>query len=216
MVSVKLSAQDLFRAAYENRYTWDQDFPGYTADVTYKQGDRCFTGRIEVSAKLKTEVLEIEDEEARQAIQEQLQEIAIHRVRRSFEDTHGKNVFSYGETDETGAVEIFVGGKSQGDHYKVRNNEVCKVHRHIHGIVVTINTFASQDTGEGYLPMHYDSIYHDPQTGEKKSEQIQFEDAYEKAGNYFVLSHRIIRTEIAGEPHTQEYVFSNLQPLPTA
>jgi len=26
-------ARDLFRAAYENRYTWDSDFPGYVADV---------------------------------------------------------------------------------------------------------------------------------------------------------------------------------------
>ncbi|MGB5592975.1 MAG: DUF3386 family protein [Crocosphaera sp.] len=31
-----MDPRDLFRAAYENRYTWDQNFPGYTADVTFK------------------------------------------------------------------------------------------------------------------------------------------------------------------------------------
>ena len=28
-----------FRAAYENRYTWDSDFPGYTTKLELKQGD---------------------------------------------------------------------------------------------------------------------------------------------------------------------------------
>ncbi|MGF1672084.1 MAG: DUF3386 family protein, partial [Rivularia sp. (in: cyanobacteria)] len=27
------TAQDLFQTAYENRYTWDEDFPGYSAKV---------------------------------------------------------------------------------------------------------------------------------------------------------------------------------------
>ena len=29
-----------FKAAYENRYTWDKAFPGYTADVTYTHNDQ--------------------------------------------------------------------------------------------------------------------------------------------------------------------------------
>jgi hypothetical protein len=34
------SARELFQAAYENRYTWDANFPGYTATVELKEGDR--------------------------------------------------------------------------------------------------------------------------------------------------------------------------------
>ncbi|MBE9070594.1 DUF3386 family protein, partial [Leptolyngbya cf. ectocarpi LEGE 11479] len=33
MTAVQLSARDIMRAAYENRYTWDSNFPGYTTDV---------------------------------------------------------------------------------------------------------------------------------------------------------------------------------------
>lgn len=29
-----VSARDAFRTAYENRYTWNQQFPGYTAQVS--------------------------------------------------------------------------------------------------------------------------------------------------------------------------------------
>jgi hypothetical protein len=216
MTVTKLSAQELFRAAYENRYTWDNNFPGYTADVTYKYDDKVTTGKVIINADLKAEVLEVEDEAVKKAIHGQAWEIAIHRVRRSFEATHGENTFSYGDTDLTDAVEILVGGKATGDKYKVRNNEVCLVHRQIHGVVVTINTFSSHDTGEGYLSHTYDSIYRDPKTGEQKGGRSEFTDEYEKVGKYFILNRREIRTEVNGHLNIQEFIFSNIQLLEPA
>ncbi|MGF1499006.1 MAG: DUF3386 domain-containing protein [Elainellaceae cyanobacterium] len=212
MTVAKPSAQDLFRSAYENRYTWDKSFPGYTADVTYKRGEEVFQGKVRVNPDLKAEVFDIEDESAKKAVQEQLFEIAIHRVRRSFEETHGKNTFSYGKTDKNGAVEILMGGKAEGDRYEVRDNEVSMVHRHIHGIVVTIHTYSSHNTGEGYLSHRYDSVYHDPKTGEQKGGLSDFEDEYEKVGNYWILNRRFIETEEA-DPATQEFIFSNIDLL---
>jgi Protein of unknown function (DUF3386) len=213
MTAVKLSAQDLFRAAYENRYTWDTQFPGYTADVTHTQDGQVFTGQARVSRDMKAEVLDVADEEAQKAIHGQLWEISIHRVRRSFEETHSKNTFTYGETDSTGAVELLMGGKSEGDRYKVRDNEVCLVHRHIHGVVVTINTFSSHDTGEGYLSHRYDSVYHDPTTGGQKGGKSLFEDTYEKVGAYWILNRRAIETETEDGTVTQVFSFSNIQLL---
>ncbi|HBL59518.1 MAG TPA: hypothetical protein DDZ80_13665 [Cyanobacteria bacterium UBA8803] len=213
MVGVQISARDLFRAAYENRYTWEHNFPGYTADITFKQDDQVFTGSVRVNRDLKAEVFDVEDEQAKQAIHSQLWETAIHRIRRTFEETHGKNTFSFGETDETGAVEILMGGKAEGDRYKVRDNEVSLVHRHIHGVVVTINTFSSHHTGEGYLSHRYDSVYHDPKTGEQKGGKSEFEDNYEKVGDYFILTRRVIETETEGKVSVQEFIFSNVQLL---
>ncbi|MEL7246662.1 MAG: DUF3386 family protein, partial [Cyanobacteria bacterium J06573_2] len=40
------TAQELFKAAYESRYTWDADFPGYSADVQLIQGEETYTGKI--------------------------------------------------------------------------------------------------------------------------------------------------------------------------
>ena len=209
MVGVQVSAQELFRAAYENRYTWDKAFPGYTATVTYTFGDQIVTGDISVGPDLKPTV-NVSDEDAQKAIHGQLFEVAIHRIRRTFEETHGKNTFSYGEIDETdppSTAKIVLGGKGEGDHYKVRNNEVCLVHRHIHGVVVTINTFSSHDTGEGYLSHTYDSVYHDPKTGEQKGGKSVFEDNYTKVGDYSLLTKRLIKTD--GLPD-QEFSFSNV------
>lgn len=213
MVAIQTSARDFFRAAYENRYTWDKNFPGYTADVTFKQDEQVFSGKVRVNPDMKAEVFEVEDEEAKQAIHSQLWETAIHRVRRTFEETHGKNTFSFGETDETDAVEILMGGKAEGDRYKVRDNEVCHVHRHIHGVVVTIDTFSSHKTGEGYLSHRYDSVYHDPKTGEQKGGKSVFEDDYEKVGDYVILTRREVRTETEEKTSVQEFIFSNVELL---
>ncbi|MEA5620460.1 DUF3386 domain-containing protein [Cronbergia sp. UHCC 0137] len=213
MTVTQISAQELFQAAYENRYTWDSNFPGYTADITYKYDDQVVTGKIQIDANLKAEVLDVEDETAKKAIHGQAWEIAVHRVRRAFSDTHGANIFNYGHTDPTGAVEILVGGKAEGDKYKVRNNEVCHVHRLIHGTFVTIDTFSSHDTGAGYLSHTYDSVYHDPKTGEQKGGRSEFTDEYEKVGEYFILNRREIRTETQGNVSTQEFIFSNIELL---
>jgi Protein of unknown function (DUF3386) len=208
MTVTQISAQEFFQAAYENRYTWEQNFPGYTADITYKYDGQELTGKVKIDANLKAEVLDVEDEAAKKAIHGQAWEIAIHRVRRAFKDTHGANTFSYGKTDETGAVEILMGGKAEGDKYKVRNNEVCHVHRLIHGTFVTIDTFSSHDTGAGYLSHTYDSVYHDPQTGAQKGGKSFFTDEYEKVGEYFILNRREIRTETEGNLSVQEFIFN--------
>ncbi len=208
----QLSARELFRAAYENRYTWDKNFPGYTADVQLKTGDKTYTGKARINPDFSFEVTDVADEEAKKAIQSQVWEIAVHRVTRPFEETHAKNTFEYGATDDTGAVELIVGGKAEGDRYKVRDNVVTLVHRHIHNVVVTINTLKTIDTGAGYLSNAYDSVYHDPKTGEQKGPRQEFEDSYDKIDGYWILTCRIIRSEEG----TSEFAFSNvalLQPV---
>jgi hypothetical protein len=213
-IAIETDATALFRAAYENRYTWDQAFPGYTADVAYQVGDRVVTAQVKVGADLKAEVSGVDDEAAAKAIQHQLWEIAVHRVRRPFEQTHAGNTFSFGTTDAMGAVEILVGGKAAGDRYKIRNNEVVLVHRHIHGVVVTINTLSTYDTGEGYLSHTYDSVYHDPQTGEQTAPKSQFEDTYEQVGAYHILNCRRIESQDQGQPVTTVFTLSHICLLP--
>jgi hypothetical protein len=205
------TAQELFQAAYENRYTWDKNFPGYSADVQLTLGDRTFSGQVQVNADFSTAVTGIDDKEASDFVKNQLWEIAIHRVRRTFAETHSKNTFEYGDTDDTGAIEILIGGKASGDKYKLRNNEVCMVHRKIHGTVVTIHTFSSHDTGAGYLSHQYDSVYSDPNTGAVTGAKTLFTDNYEQVGDYVILNERIIASEDEGK--SAQLRFNNFQLL---
>ena len=208
-----LTAQDLFRAAYENRYTWDADFPGYGASVTLRSGGMTHRGQVQVNADFTFEVLNIADEAAQRQIKSQLWEITIHRVRHSFAETHGKNTFALGETDETGAVEILVSGAAMGNRYKVRDNTVCFVHRQIRDVVVNIHTFETLTTDRGYLSTGYRSVYLDPETGTNKGPETVFEDTFEEVGGYYLLTRRLIRTTDNDSPQVTEIEFSKVRLL---
>ncbi len=195
-----------FRAAYENRYTWEPGFGGYGGRCVWLQGDRREEGSFEVGADLKAHVEGIDDPEVHKAIASQLWEVAIHRVRRPFEQTHGANTFSAGDTDAVG-TEVIIGGKGEGDRYRIKDDVVTMVHRHIHGTVVTIFTTAVTDTGAGYLSHTYTSQYSDPASGELRGGVSSFTDTFVAlpAGGPWVLAERLVVTEpAAGETPAEE------------
>lgn len=205
-----------FRAAYENRYTWEPGFGGYRGRCLWEQGERRCEGSFVVGADLKAQVEGIDDLEVHKAIASQLWEVAIHRVRRSFEQTHGENTFTAGDTDAVG-TEVIVGGKNAGDRYRISGDVVTMVHRHIHGTVVTIFTESVTHTGSGYLSRSYTSRYADPASGEPKGGLSRFTDTFvplTEAGPW-VLSERVVHTEAWGDTPagTQTFRFEDLQPL---
>ncbi len=209
--------QEAFRAAYENRYTWDPGFGGYRGRWIWEQGERREEGSFEVSSDLKAKVEGCDDEAVTKAVGSQLWEVAIHRVRRSFEQTHGANSFSAGDTDAVG-VEVIVGGKNAGDRYRIKNDVVTMVHRHIHGTVVTIFTGSTTDTGAGYLSHTYSSRYSDPATGATKGGASSFTDTFVPLGEGgpWVLAERVIEAEdpeAEGGTSRQHFRFEDLGAL---
>uniref|UniRef100_B8HVF3 DUF3386 domain-containing protein n=1 Tax=Cyanothece sp. (strain PCC 7425 / ATCC 29141) TaxID=395961 RepID=B8HVF3_CYAP4 len=206
------SARDLFRAAYENRYTWDQQFPGYTADVELKQGEETYQAQIRVEPDFKVEVSGLDNEEVKESIYTQLRDVITHRKRNAFEVSHGNNTFSLGETDSTGAVEILVQGDAMGSNYRVRNNQISLVSRVMGRMAFVIHHRASLDTGEGYVSTNYTAVFRNPQTNDV-IRQMEFEDSYEKFGNYYLMTRQVIHVNEQGKKITTEFNFSNLQLL---
>jgi hypothetical protein len=205
-----------FRAAYENRYTWEPGFGGYGGRCIWQQGERVVEGRFQVGADLKAQVEGIADAEIHKALASQLWEVAIHRVRRSFEQTHAANTFTAGDTDAVG-TEVIVGGKGEGDRYRIKGDVVTMVHRHIHGTVVTIFTESTTDTGSGYLSRSYTSQYSDPATGEPKGGLSRFTDTFAPLAGAgpWVLAERVVETEACGDTPAgrQVFRFEDLAPL---
>ena len=209
------SARELFQTAYENRYTWDANFPGYSADVELKQGDEVYTGKIRINRDLSVEVTGIENEEVQQSVYTQMRDVVTHRKRSTFDQSHGKNEFSLGEQDSTGAVEILVKGDSMGSNYKIRGTEICQVSRVMGRMAFVIDTHESLDTGEGYVSSRYDAIFRNPQTNEITNE-LEFEDTYEKVGDYYLMTHQVVRSRSSGQEAMTEFNFSNAKLLEPA
>ncbi len=206
--------REAFRAAYENRYTWDPGFGGYQGRCVYEQGEQHVEGRFRVGADLKAVVEGIDDVEIHKALAGQLWEVAIHRVRRPFEQTHGENTFTAGDTSEEG-VEVIVGGKGEGDRYRIKDDVVTMVHRHIHGTVVTIHTESVTHTGSGYLSRTYSSQYSDPASGAPRGGISHFTDTFVPLveGGPWVLSERAVETRDADQQQRTVFRFGDLQPL---
>jgi hypothetical protein len=209
------SARELFRAAYENRYTWDANFPGYSADIEIKQGDEVYRGNVRIKSDLTVEVIGIEDEKVQESVYNQMRDIITHRKRSTFEKAHGKNEFSLGETDATGAVEILVKGDAMGSNYKVRGTEICQVSRVMGPMAFTINTNDSLDTEEGYVSTGYNAIFRDAKTGNLKAKR-EFEETYEKVGDYYVMTRQVVHAIDGDNRITTEFNFSNIKLLEPA
>ena len=206
------NARELFRAAYENRYTWDENFPGYSADVQLKQGNEVYNGKIRINRDMSVEVTGIDDEQVQESVYTQLRDVVTHRKRSQFDQAHGKNEFNLGKSDETGAVEILVKGDAMGSNYKVRGTEICQVSRVMGRMAFVIDTQESLDTGNGYVSTLYDVVFRNPQTDEV-TKVLKFNDTFQQIGDYYVMTNQVIQSYENGERTTTEFNFSNVKLL---
>jgi hypothetical protein len=208
----RTDARDLFRAAFENRYTWDENFPGYTADVEIKRDSQVYTANVQINGDLSYNILELSDEQVRDMLQHHLWETVTHRKHNSFEQSHGKNTFALGETDETGSVEILVTGDAMGSHYRIRDREISQVNRVMPQVAFTINHKGSLDTGSGYISARYDVTYRNPQSNEV-TQNSEVDSQYKQFNGYYLLTQQVTHTTKQGEQTTEEVNFSNIKML---
>ncbi|AFY35304.1 DUF3386 domain-containing protein [Calothrix sp. PCC 7507] len=206
------TASVLFQTAYEGRYTWDTNFPGYSANVQLVQGTDVYTGKISINRDLSVEVVGIANEEVQEGIYIQLQDVVIHRQHSSFEESYGKCEFTLGETDETGAVEIIVKSDSGDSHYKIRGGEIYQVSRAIARNAFVIDTHENFHTGAGYIALRYDAVFRNAKTDEVTS-VLKFEDTYEKFGDYYLLTKQVVHEFQDGDRSTTEFSYSNIKLL---
>ncbi|NJL10866.1 MAG: DUF3386 domain-containing protein [Calothrix sp. SM1_7_51] len=204
--------RDLFQTAYEGRYTWDNNFPGYSADVKVVYDLGVCTGKISIQPDFCVEVSEVANEDVKLGIYTQLQDLITHRKQQNFEEVHGKHEFVLGETDNTGAVEIFLKSDSMDSQYKIRDRKIYQVSRVMGRKAFVINTHASLDTGSGYLTTRYDAIERNTQTSEVEC-VIEFEDTYEKFGNYYIMTKQVVQEEKDGDRTVTEFNYLNIELL---
>jgi hypothetical protein len=205
------SARELFQAAYENRYTWDANFPGYRADIEIKQGDEVYQGEVRINGDLTVEVTGIEDEKVQESVYNQMRDIVTHRKRSSFEKAHGRTSLVWVNQTLLVLWKSWVKGDAMGSNYKVRGTEISQVSRVMGPMAFTINTNESLDTGEGYVSTGYNAIFREAKTGNLKTKR-EFEETYEKVGNYYVMTRQVVHAIDGRKPthyRVQLFLISN-------
>ncbi len=208
----EINCREIFRKAYESRYTWNGNFKGYRGKCIFLSNNNMHTGSFVLGKDFKPNIQKIEDENIIKNIASQLFEVCIHRVKREFESAHSENNFNLLKNSESG-IEMIVKGKNQGDKYRVKNNCINKVYRKIHGTIIEIYVDEFLDTGIGSLSRKYTSQQIDPNTLLANSQKLEYEDEFVNVGkeDYWILNSRTIK--YLNQNHKEEkqkYVFEDL------
>ncbi len=208
----EMDCKEIFRKAYEDRYTWKNDFIGYQGKCIFSINEQLHEGHFVLGKDFKPNIQKIEDEKIVKSIASQLFEVCIHRVKRKFESVHSENNFNFLKNSENG-IEMSVSGKNQGDKYRVKNNCINMVYRKIHGTIIEIFVEEFFDTGIGLLSKKYSSQQIDPNTLEINSQKLEYEDEFLNIGkdDYWILNSRKIKyLNQNQEEETQKFVFEDI------
>ena len=207
-----INCREIFRKAYENRYTWKNDFNGYKGKCIFLTNNNIHKGNFLLGKDFKPNIQKIEDQKIVKSIASQLFEVCIHRVKREFESVHSENDFNLLKNSESG-IEMIISGKNQGDKYRVKNKCINKVYRKIHGTIIEIFVEEFLDTGKGYLSKKYSSQQIDPITSKAKSQKLEYKDEFVNIGekDCWILNSRTIKYLNQNQKEeTQKFVFEDL------
>jgi len=208
----EINCKEIFKKAYENRYTWNNDFHGYQGKCIFLTKNNISKGEFVLGKDFKPNIQKIEDEKTVKSIASQLFEVCIHRVKREFKSVHSENSFNLLKSSESG-IEMSVSGKNDGDKYRVKNNCINMVYRKIHGTIIEIFVEEFLETGTGSLSKKYSSQQIDPDTLEPDSQKLEYEDEFLNMGkdDYWILNSRTIKYLNQNlEEETQKFVFEDL------
>ena len=211
----EINCKEIFKKAYENRYTWKNDFHGYKGKCIFLTNNNIHEGDFVLGKDFKPNIQKIENERVVKSIASQLFEVCIHRVRREFESVHSDNNFNLLKNSECG-IEMSVSGKNQGDKYRVKNNCINMVYRKIHGTIIEIFVEEFLETGRGSLSRKYSSQQINPDTLETNSGKLEYEDEFVNIGkkDCWILNSRTIKyLNQDHEEETQKFVFEELSLL---
>ena len=215
MISSKFNCKEIFKKAYENRYTWPNKFNGYKGKCIFVENEKSIEGEFILDSNFKPKIINISDKNIVKGISSQLFEVAIHRVKREFTEVHKNNNFKFLGESEKG-VKIEVLGKNEGDKYIVKDKKINMVFRKIHGVIIEIFVQEFIETDDGYLSKKYSSQQLDIETLTPKSKILEYEDNFVDLGvnNIWVLESRIIKfLDDNDKANKIKYIFKELSPI---
>ena len=215
MVTFKSDCKKIFQKAYENRYTWPENFNGYKGNFIFKEDKYTYNGDFIIGKNFQPQIKNIDDMEVVKKISSQLFEVVIHRVKKSFEEVHSKNEFRFLKQSEKG-IEMEVLGKNDGDKYRVNEGKINMVYRKIHGVIIEIFVEDFFDTGNGFLSTNYSSQQLDIDSLKPKTQKYSYKDNFIKIKNtnLWVLESRTInQINIDEEKILNQYTFRNIETL---
>jgi hypothetical protein len=197
------TAETLLQDARARRATFpDDQFHGFTAALTFREGSHTFTGCM--SLKTVHDItfdLPGVSHESLEWLRGVLAMNIAHRLERSGGmpvPTNYPVFIAEGQENALG-VKIVFEGDPLSSSYRIQDGIITEVCRQMHGSRFTITTLDVVTTEDGRnLPEHYVVTYFDPETG-RLSGVAQYTERYKPVGGIYLPTFiRVIETNQEG------------------
>lgn len=212
------AAYALLEGAHNSRQVMPADFPGFDAQVTFKNGPQSATGTLRYRRGEKT-VLEIADLSAddKAWFEDQILSIIGHRRGGDFAKGDGRHPLSFGNAPENYYGKLIELNDAMGSSYRVRDNKVTEVTRTAGDSRFTISVLETMEANPGkYLSNHFVVSYRDKNTGALQKVE-GFRDSYAQIGGVWLPASRLVVTfGSETSPHACRIGFKDIKLLEAA
>ncbi|MBA5865919.1 MAG: DUF3386 family protein [Nitrospira sp. CR1.3] len=204
-------ARETLRKAFEKTARWQQDFKGFTADLTVNINGKETSGPVMVKSPREVSV-QLADGEVQKWAQDQLGMIAVHRGPRSFEESDGKHTLTMEEDGHPFGTRLNIHGSNS--FYRVKNERITQINRKMAHpgmapFAFTINVedgVLTQD--QKNLTTKYTVYYYSPVDG-KLNNVESFTDSHVRIGASDLPATRRIISYENGEVIVKSLTFKN-------
>jgi len=186
------TAREVFRDAYEQRYTWGELFPGFVAEVSVVHEGQAEGGIVRIRPDYTVETANFKFPEVEDFVRAQMQFEATHHRTVPFEQVHGGDRFEFFDTGDPDTVGIREFGDDSESSYLLADGAITQVNRTLGSYAVTVDTIGLKRTPRGYMSVQFVTEFRDAETDEVL-ERDDVRSYYQLTGRYYFLSSRELR-----------------------
>jgi hypothetical protein len=204
-------ARELLRRAFDNTARWQQEFAGFTANLTVNINGKETSGAVMVKGPREISV-KLGETDVQKWVQEQLGMIAVHRGPRTFEESDGKYSLTMEEDGHPCGTKLIIHGSNS--FYRVKDHRITQINRTMAHpgmtpFAFTINVEESAVTQDHKnLTTKYCVYYYAPTDG-KLNNVESFTDTHVRVGSSDLPATRRIITYENGQVIVKSLTFTN-------
>ncbi len=204
-------ARELLQRAFNKTARWQNDFKGFTANLTVNVNGKVTRGSVIIKGPRDVSV-HLDDPDVQKWVQEQLGMIAVHRGPRSFEESDGKYALTMLEDGHPCGTKLTIHGSNS--FYRLKNDTITQINREMGHpgmapFAFTINVEDSTTTQEQKnLTTRYTVYYYSP-TDKTLNNVDSFTDTHVRVGLFDLPATRRIISYEDGDVIVKHLAFTD-------
>ena len=207
------SARKIMAEAFEQTYRWPIDFKGFKADLSIREMGRFEKGTARIDSGRDVTIC-LESKDLQEWAEGQIGMMAVHRSHRTFEESDGRSILSFGEEDgHPSGVKLIISGGGTPSYYRVRDNRIFQINRRMERMKFTINVEDSLRTSNNKnLTTRYSVYYFSPRDNSLTKVET-YSDIHVQVERIYLPGSRTTSFSENGEVVTRVIQFENHQLL---